>query len=233
MNWIFSGEPVTIPLDLEVEGDFVVPDSAIYTVRGADYLPLSNHTDVTVTPTDSRIAITVLGADNTLASGLYGWRWINVRFSWQGESYSRGRRYGITNWLPLDLSPSLVREALGISQDELPDRQVDLFYSFTKLSSEVGETLEQLILVSPEVFSRLLVVQTVLDVLPSLALRAKQVVKEGDMQVSRFTGLNVGQLVGNFQGQKATLMAELVGVSDPVPIEHFSVSAPTDPVTNA
>lgn len=228
--WFFSGLDVSVPVDFEVDGQFVTPTSINWTLRGADQLPVAGFTDVSVTPGGTSIIITISAAQNAVV-GDYEQRWITIAFTYNGQTHHRTLVYGLLPWVPLTATLSHVRAVLGLSVDELPDSEQDwLFSAYTDLVDQYGTIFTDTASANPRVFNELVILKAASYVAPSLVMRARQSARAGDYEFARFTSPDFERLVASLSTRFNDLVNVASGVTTPTR-EIFTVHTPTDVIT--
>jgi len=227
--WAFEDRDVTLLVDFEVDEDFVTPTSISYTVRDHDLSVISGLEDVAVTPSGTSPSITVPAVNNAI-TGNYEWRFVTVTFEYDGQTHVIPLSYGLTPWRPVQVTPDYVRGLLGLTKDELPDRDIDLFRAYAELidtyGTDIATTSDVLKL------NKALGLKAAVTVGPSLQMRARRTAAAGDFSMSRFTSGEFSNIIGELAAAIGPVLQDIQGDSNTDP-EIFSVTSPTDVITGA
>ncbi|MGO4302252.1 hypothetical protein [Cupriavidus sp. RAF12] len=239
--WHQAGEDVTINVDFLVQGVPAVPDTdtVAYTVFGNDGQALPDLTSLPLTVTGTSAEIAVPAAQNAL--GTLGAeqeaRYVRVNYRVEGKAYVARVTYRLHPFVPMEASPDSVRNALGVAPNELPDEDIDLVASYLAIKADYPDAVAALTAttVASLAANRVITLHAAIQALPSLRLRLPQVDRTENSTFQRFNGKwdeLRAELEAQLQDQlvlASPTAATTAGTLQPV----FSVSTPTDPVTNA
>ena len=230
--WFYAGDPVTLTVDFTVDGEFVIPTSASYLLR--DHTGIAVGSSVALPTTSTSAEISVPSLDNVIgASSLFENRFIVVVFTHAGRTYTKSVSYKLTRFVPMSATPADVRRLVGVSENELPDQDIDLhtayFYLFDAYSTTFSNQL-----VSTDFRGRqaneAIALQAALDVVASFPLRVPVSAKNENDQFNRISALDFRALEADLRRKLQQTLSAVLSVEETT-VEVFSVSSPTDPVT--
>lgn len=232
MDWHFSDGDVTVVLDFLVDGNFVVPESASYSLRGDDYAVLDSNASVTLVAGATSMIIAVTEANNGIGADDYQFRYIQFSFVSDGKTYGGNYAYGLTPWLPVWVTAADVRARLSLSTDELPDGDVDLLGAHIDLVKELGTDYTDAA-GSEEDLNRALMLKAAIASSKSIMLRARLLDEADDFIARRFNlQVDFNALQNSLQADLAEALAALTGAPAAVPT-ILVVTLPTDAITGA
>ena len=225
-EYIQDGESGYFFADFLFRGEFRVadPGSVTYTLYGADGSAVAGQIDVDVSTgeTSQGVAFTIDGAYNTLTGdNILEGRRVRLNMTVGGRPEKIDFLYRVitpTNFYP---NPSSVRNLLGISEEELPDEDIDCYATFVKMYDLLADALEtsgsQAIAAQNAIY-----VRTAMDIIPSLQLRANQKESDGNFDLTRFAKIDWAALTGALSER----LAEEMGIVDPTLADYdFSYGA--------
>ena len=230
--WFYAGEPVSLTVDFIVDGEFVIPTSASYTVRNHLGVAVGSSTSLPTTGTTATIQVD--SATNQIsASSLFENRFVLVKFVHEGKSHTQVYPYKLTNFVPMTATPADVRRLTGLTENELPDRDIDLtsayFFLFDAHSTDFSNQL-----VATDFRGRLanesIALQAAIDVVSSFPLRVPVSVRNEDAQFARIASLDFHALELELRRKLQQALTTVLSVEETA-VEVFSVSSPTDPYT--
>jgi hypothetical protein len=232
--WFFAGENVTLNFDFKVDGEFVVPTSASYLLR--NHAGLAVGSAVTLTGLTTSASITIPAISNELTVGsLYENRFVLVSFIHNGRNHTLVQPYKIAPFMPITAVPDDVRRLVGLSEAELPDRDIDIMSAYFQLYDAYATDFSNQ-LVATNYKNRLanesIALQAAIDVAISFPLRVPVSVRNEDSQFARTTNIDWAGLEINLRRQLQQSLTAVISVEETI-VDVFSVSIPTDPVTGA
>lgn len=232
--WFFAGENVTLNFDFKVDGQFVVPASASYTLR--NHLGAAVGSAVNLTGLTTTVSIQIEADDNTLTTGaLYENRYVLVTFTYNGRSYTLVQPYKITAFVPITATPADVRRLTGLTENELPDAEIDVlsayFQLFDSFSTDFSSALTATNYKNRQA-NEAIALQAAIDVASSFPLRAPVSARSEDSQFARIAGLDFAAMELELRRKLQQALTAVISVEETT-VEVFSVATPTDPVTGA
>lgn len=232
--WFFAGESVTLNFDFKVDGEFVVPSSASYTFR--NHLGVETGSPISLSNLTTSASIQIPAESNTLGAGaLYENRYVLVNFSHGGRSYKLVQPYKITSFVPIVTVPGDVRRLTGLTENELPDAEIDILSAYFQLFDSFGTDFSNQ-LVSTTFRNRqaneAIALQAAVDVASSFPLRVPVSARSEDSQFSRIANLDFTEMHLELRRRLQQTLTSVIAVDETL-IEVFSVATPTDPVTGA
>lgn len=240
---VYVGDDAALPFLFVVDGEFVSPTAASYTVRdhlGAAMAGLSNVAiDLTGSPT--QVVVPVLAAKNTVGDGMdFENRTVEVKFTFDAQVFTLRSSYRVTNWLNYVASADQVRAALGVMPHELPDADIDLQLSYFQLRDRVGNDVLVAALSAGDITNlnanNAIVYLTALGAVPTLQLRAAVSQQDDAHTFERLASLDFVMLAVQMADLYDAAAVDLVPVDARPAVRDITfmvVSAPTDPVTGA
>jgi hypothetical protein len=228
--WALSGTNVSLGIDYEVDGQFVVPDSATYVVRG--------YTGVTVTSgslpslVTSEVVTVPSGYNALTGSNLFENRWVVVTFIVGAQTYSLTKGYTISGFVPTTATPEAVRSELGLDYQELPNDDIDINRAYFDLLDTYGANMTAAFLTSgvqTSAANQCVVLQAALNVAQSLALRVMISSKAEGHAMAR-APLDFDAITRGLTAKMVPLLRKAKGETA-LTSSVFVLSNPTDVVT--
>lgn len=244
--WNLSGEDFTLKLTFKDRlGVAVLPDtgSVRLTVRDHAGVALTSFDNLLLVVTGNQYELTIPGSDNTLGVGnQLENRHIRVTYLVNGQAMQIKDSYKLCQFLPFAVVENDVRALLGLTYEELPDTDIDLYSAYFTLDDylttvKLTTTPLKDYLVAGTVKSikanQLVAVQAAIDILPSIPQRIADTQKTENAEFTRNQKVDPYSLSKQLEGMKADLTNALLTV-DPNAFTTptiFAVSTPTDPIT--
>lgn len=232
--WFFAGENVTLNFDFKVDGEFVVPTSASYSLR--NHLGLAVGGAVNLTGLTTSVSIQIPASDNTLgANALYENRYVLVTFVHNGRNHTLVQPYKITAFVPIAATPADVRRLTGLTENELPDAEIDILSAYFQLFDSYGTDFSSHLTATTfknRQANEAIALQAAIDVASSFPLRVPVSARSEDSQFSRVASLNFAAMELEFRRKLQQALTAVISVEETT-VDVFSVSSPTDPVTGA
>ena len=232
--WFFAGENVTLNFDFKVDGEFVVPTSASYTLRNHAGLAVGGAVNLTGLTTSRSIEIAA--SNNTLANGaLYENRYVLVTFVHNGRSHTVVQPYKITSFVPIAATPTDVRRLTGLAENELPDAEIDILSAYFQLFDSFGTDFSGQLTATTfknRQANEAIALQAAVDVAVSFPLRVPVSARSEDSQFARVATLDFAAMELELRRKLQQALTAVISVEETT-VEVFSVATPTDPVTGA
>lgn len=232
--WFFAGENVTLNFDFKVDGEFVVPTSASYALR--NHLGVQVGNLVTLTDLTTSASIQILAANNTIATGaLYENRYVLVMFSHNGRTHTLVQPYKIAAFVPIASTPADVRRLTGLTENELPDAEIDIMSAYFQLFDSFGTDFSSHLTATTfknRQANEAIALQAAIDVASSFPLRVPVSARSEDSQFARIAGLDFAAMELELRRKLQQALTAVISVEETT-VEVFSVATPTDPVTGA
>lgn len=230
-----------LEFEIRIGGEFVLPDagSLKLTLRGGDGVPLAGYDKQALPDTLLNfVAVQIPAAVNTLAAGReLEMRYATLDFLSAGKSGVVTTPYRLIKFMPIQVTPEEVRQALGVSYGELTDQTVDLYQSYTRLVSKRPTFLASLQsgTVASVYANQILLYTEALRLAPSLQARILKQEEKDNALYTRFL-IDFELLLSQLQDALADaenaldeFNNETVTAATPLLI----VTQPTDPFTGA
>lgn len=235
---VYNAEASSVTVHFIVDGETVVPDvsSVFYTLRDHDGTTKLVDNDPIVTDlTTTEVHIPVTVGHNTIAADTVENRYVRVNFAVNGKSYYISKRYSISDFIPLTGTPEDVRGALGLRPSEVNDEEVDLIANYFELKNDVGAPLDTALVATDHTniaANRAIVLQTALQLLPSLKLRAIQIEQWDVNQQRRYAKIDWEALQLELSGELGDLIGQMTGTGSTPQLMGVFTTRP-DPITGA
>ena len=230
--WFYAGETASFAFDFVVDGEFVIPTSASYTIR--------NHTGVAVggaslTPTGTTVTISIADTLNIIAAdALFENRFVVVSFIYKGQTHTTSCTYSLTRFVPLTVGPDDVRRLTGLTRQELPDDDIDIQTAYFQLFDSFGSTFAEA-LTSTTFRARQanesVALQAAIDVVVSFPLRVPVLTKSEDSQFNRMASIDFAALERELRRKLQQNLTQVISTVTEATVSVFSVSSPTDRFT--
>lgn len=229
MLWLEADNDVTLDFDYEVDGEFVVPDSATYIVRDHTGATLDTGSLPAINTSES---LTVSAANNSTASDFEN-RFVSILFSYGGRTYQARSDYTIYAFAPVTVGVEDVRRELGLDPSELPDSEINIMSAYYHLVDLHGDNLSEAFTetgVRNLSANQAVAVYAALDIVGSLELRASISHRSEDSEFKRMIKLDFPRLREELNIKAAGLLEVAKGVT-PSSVSLFELTTPTDAVT--
>lgn len=236
---VYDGEDTSLRFDFLVDGDFVVPASATYTVRDHLGSPISGLVNVAISLTGSSTSapVVVVGSHNTLTGGdTFENRTVEVAFVSNSDTYRIRRSYRVIPWINYTASADAVRATLGVTSDEIGDDQIDFFVCYLRVLERVGATPMAAALAATDLknedVNKAITYLAALYAIPTLRLGIAQSEMDDSVSAARYDDVDLDALTADITDkyEEAILGFTLDQVQNFPTI--LGVSTPVDPVTN-
>jgi hypothetical protein len=233
---IYAGDASSLLFEFKVDGEFVTPSTATYTLRGNSGAVIV--ADQAVSPLGTQAVIGIDAGYNTVADGLdFEQRFVDVKFVFNGNTQRVQQSYRVRPFIPLTGDVVAVRSSLGVLDHELSDDDVDLYSAYLVVRDRVGSDLMATALASgtrlSDVANQAVVLYAALVTVPMLMLRAAQSSGDDTLTFERLAKIDLDALAKSITDSYELAVTSI----DPnfVALEQFVVtlSTPTDPVTGA
>lgn len=231
--WFFADNDVQLLVDYQVDGEFVVPDSATYDLFGHDGAPILQAQALPAQATSESIVVSA--ANNSIGTDLFQNRYLHVRFISGGTSYQVNFAYSLSAFIPMTATPSHVRAEIGLDAKELPDRDIDLLRAYFTLKNRYGDAITTALTAADSTnlaVNKAIAVQAALDISTSFDLRTAIAVRSEDSSSRRSEKIDFDRIVSRLEKKLAPLVDASLGSSPASPI-IFTLSTPTDALTGS
>lgn len=230
--WVTEGDHVVFPLRFLVEGDFVIPSAAWVTVRDTVGQVLTGFDNLAVGIGSTSSTVEIPSVHNVLPPGaLFATRYVSLTFNHEGQQYRDTQHYRIIPFLPLTVGPEDVRRELGLDPSELPDREIDLYEAYFRLSADrnmllaLRDTGDRALMAN-----RAIAIKAALDILESLTFRAAVQMKAEEHTMQRMREFDIPSIRIRL-GQRLGACLDVVdGIRSPA-TRNFRLVTPRDALT--
>jgi hypothetical protein len=225
-----------------VDGEFVVPSSASYSVRDNAGAVLAGLSDVAISlgATDTQATITVAADKNTVANGLmFENRTVTGKFTHEGNIYPFRYSYRVLPFLNHTVTPDDVRSVLGVLKHEISDDEdIDLTASYYLVQERVGASALTTALAAGDLTTQYanwaIMYRAAMDLVSSLQLRAAVAQGDDNITFERFAKIDWQALWDSLNETYEGSIWSMIPVADrPLVVQPLAlvVSAPTDVIT--
>lgn len=197
MKNFLSGQDLSIEVLFEQDLDPVVPDvaSVTYDLYDNGGSKIATAVAVTTTTATTSVAIPIVGGLNTKAGGLaFEMRKLVVNWLLNGASNSTEISYRLISSTPMAVSAQSARSLVGMSKDELPDDDLDMYGAYVEVQADIGAGVVATALSAGDkttlAVNRMIAVRSLINVLGSIQMRALVQDKSNTAQVSRFDNVD-------------------------------------------
>jgi len=223
-----------------VDGDFVSPDSASYSLYDNDGVIVEALQDVVITIGSEQTfaAITIPADANTrvLPTEI---RFLEVTYVVDGATYTTTEFYIIKENIRLPVDKNDVRLLFGALQNELPDDMIDLISAFGLVKEDLPDIdLDAIISTGSELLPSLISAikyRAAMTLSISVQNSMMQSEQADNNSYKRFDNKNFADFFDNFSAEYRRALAILLGDAVPVigaPVFSLMVTG-VDPVTGA
>ena len=231
-----AGVALTYKADFKVDGEFVHPSAASITVLKNDGSVADSINDAPLTVgTGATSAVYTISANAnamTLPSEL---RYVIVKFTYGGKPYQYQDIYNLRTNLLVPTTKQEVRNLVSMTETELPDDQIDLYFAYSQLNDDLDGSLGSLISTGSEYLSKIQVALAAKAAMNSCALLELMIYQseQADNTIyRRFETIDFQELMGRLAGIYSAVVDLVLDVAaDSVTI--FIAATGTDPVTGA
>lgn len=230
-----TGSAFSYKTDFVVDGELVSPTSAKITVQKNDGSATSV-TDVALSmQADDTSASYVIPAsvnNTTLPQEI---RYITVKFTYEGVEYVINDLYFLRSSLLIPTTKADVRALVAMSTTELPDENIDLFYAYSELDSDLEGTLASLIsagsLLIPKI-QKALTAKAAFNSCQMIEMMYFQSEQADNTTYKRFSKVDFEALLARLDGIYNDALVEVTGTDTTIP-SLFIVATGTDVITGA
>lgn len=227
--WFISDEDVAIEVEYEVEGEYVVPSAATYSLR--------DHSGVELTSGALSAALThetvEIDAAHSAITGLWENRYLTVTFVADGKTHRKTTSYHLSAFVPLTVGPEDVRSTLGLDQKELLDQEIQIEEVYFRLVETYGSAFSDATLLTGIrnwAANRCVVLKAALDVAQSLPMRTRISIRTEDTTEKRTEKIDFAAIVKDLEIELAAVTNTAIAQSVVAPT-LFTLSSPTDAIT--
>lgn len=220
MLTIYPSEDVSLPLVFKVGGFEAVPDDGVVSwklYRGGTQV------DTGVTATGAT-HLTVPGTFHGLVDQASQVMILRLSFQVEGTPRQTMVSYRVVEPLPLYYGPEDVRQALGVTPEELPDDHIDLYQGYLQVQRDLG--LDPFAATTNlELCNRLVCLAESRRQLGSLQNKMLAVYATDDQRQERFKKLDLAGLAEHLAAEYFSLLSDL-GYSIPADPLVLAVARP-------
>lgn len=239
MKWFLAGEALTFDIEILVNGVPTQPDAGTisFSVRDQSGAVIAGLDKQPLAVLGTTASISVPEDANTLATSAEPEsRFLTLSYLAGGQSRQQRAAYSLHPFLPLQASADDVRSMLGVAADELSDDDIELVGAYYDLVAVQGETFREAFTASSSLrmaANSALAAQAALDAIPSLQLRIFQSRTSENSTFARFVAVDFEKLRADLRDAQKAKLDTAMATSDSTIPNFFTVSSPTDPVTNS
>ena len=230
--WHYAGEPLSLTVDFLVDGEFVIPSTASYSLRDHSGLAIGDST--TVNPTGTSMIIEIPALSNEIqVSSLFENRFLIVKFVHEGNSHTKTYPYKLTQFVPIAATVDDVRRLTGLNSRELPDQDIDLTSAYFSLFDAYAADFSTQLVATDfrcRQANEAIALQAAIDVVSSFPLRVPVSVANEDAEFRRTASIDFAALERELRRKLQQALTSVLSVEETT-IGVFSVSTPTDPYT--
>lgn len=235
---VYVGEDALVPFQFLVDGEFVSPSAASYSVRDNDGTVVLGPLAVNLSTPLTEYVVTVLGANNSVGAGLdFENRTVELQFIYQGETYRLRKSYRVTRFLLYTSTAADVRRALGVLDHELSDDDVDLTLAYFEVRDAVTQAKLDAALVagnSSTLYANLAVtLRAAINLVPTLQLRVAQATQDDNLKFTRLSKLDFDKLADQLMAFYDTALLGIDTSTNATDLTLLSLSTPVDAITGA
>lgn len=132
-------------VDFLVDGELVSPTSATITVLKNDGSATSTTDESITIGTDAVSAVYTIPAIDNAATLPQEIRFVAVTFTYEGADYTINDVYSLRSNVLVPVTKDDVRALVSMTAAELPDSNIDLFYAYGQLNTDLEGSLDNLI----------------------------------------------------------------------------------------
>lgn len=233
---VIRGSAAALWVDFISPTGLQIPDDASVRYSLYDQVGTALLTDQTITPdaNASGVSIQIDAAHNTIASPRrFEKRLVIVSWTTGGQSYSTRKTYRIVPVTTFTAAKADVRGFLGLNEDELTDDEIDLFAAYLQVETDTLNEALTSGTAKELAANTVIVMQAVLDILPSVKLRALGSLTNGPVRAERMRATpDWGKVERDARNRMAHALSVVTGVTQTNPT-LIILSVPTDPITGA
>lgn len=232
--WWTAGEDVDFLIEYIVDGDFVIPDSAVATVRDNSGSLIAGLSNVPLAVDTTSATVNIPAAANTVASGaIYELRHVSVSFVKDGRTHHRTFHYKVAPFLPITASPGEARRELGLGSSEAPDADFDILSAYVLLRVEYGQEIEDALTAGGDktiAVNKAIAIKAALDLVNGLVFRAAVKLKAEDSAFERMSEFDVTEVRIRL-GQRLSKFLNIVSGDTSEGSPSLVLATPTDAIT--
>lgn len=236
-RYVTDGRALTIPVDIQVDGEFAVPDegSLVYTLYDGSGAVVPGYEDQDVTYDGGDIAYVEIPKEaNTTGSSSMVLRHVLIRFETNGRPYEIRRAYVIVPWFGFTVDENDVRSYLALNAHHLPNSEIDLVQAYFEVEARLNSlnaNLADLLATGNFAANRAILIRAAQKALRNLEMRVAAVHRSESMVYER-PDIDFEALRRSAAQDYAGAIAAASGQDIPAPI-LYTIATGTDPVTGA
>lgn len=229
--WALSGTDVSLGIDYQVDGQFVVPDSATYSVRDFTGTVLTSGSLPALMTSETLLV--PLAYNGLTAGSVFENRFVTITFKLGVNTFTQSCNYKLSPFVPTTATPGRVRAELGLEYAELPDADVDVnraYFDLLDLYPTGFLAAFTMAGARSAAANQAVVLQAALNVAESLDLRAAVITKAENHISTRITGLDFDLIISRLRVKLANQI-RLAKAQTATSVVKFVLGTPKDPIT--
>lgn len=237
MLYAKADKSINIPFEFKFGDDLVVPDasSVTLTVTEANGTVISGYDGLAITPDvgASQTVLSISAAANTKTND-FELRQCEVYFEYNSTPVTGYITYQIVDRINIPVSPSEVRNLIGISESEWPNENIDLIKAYSDLQDDIEDFDVETTLVSGESAAKTIIdaikYKAAIQILPSLEIIAVQSLQADNVMFRRFEEVDFEAMRNRLTAEYDGFLSDITGESGVTPI-LATTGVGTDAVT--
>lgn len=237
MRSFVAGTDLAVEIVFALGDDLVVPDvgTVYYTVLNNAGVGISGliNQPVSTTTEQSSVSIAIPQAANA-KSLTYENRTVSVKYQLSGQTHFITSVYRLIDLIPMTADAAGCRSLIGLADNELADVDLDVPMAYYLTADDVGKAALDAALIAGNkttyAANRAIVARALIEVLPSLVLRANASEKSQTASAARLPNINFDKLAGWLTSIYSTAVTTLSGATVD-PLSLMGLSTPIDTIT--
>lgn len=160
-------------------------------------------------------------------------RYVLITYIVNAQTYEKSFPYQLGGFIPLTATAEGVRSLIGLDQQELPDRDIDLIGAYHDLLDEYGTSVSDAVVATGTKnrdINRAVTAKAALGIVESIEMRTRIQIRTENTTVVRSERIDFEKLANAIRGRLRSAMDEVTdNLSTTAAL--FVVSSPTDIVT--
>jgi hypothetical protein len=237
----YAGESASLIFQFLVDGEFVTPASATFSVRDNTGSILTSGVSITLGPSDTQTVVPLESGWQTIGGGLnFEVRTVEVLFVYEGNTFRLREGYRVIPWLNYNCTTHDVRRELGIMDYELTDEEIDFPLAYFKICDRVTSATLAAALSAGNTTAmyanQAIYCRAALDLTSMLQLRVMNAMQDDNQNLTRndpadFSGFDaLIQAITDDYEEGIDGLQPLVAPTDLI---QFTTSLPVDVITNS
>jgi hypothetical protein len=235
---VYVGEDASLEFEFKVDGEFVSPDTASFTVRdnAGAAIPSLTNVPIALVDAETEAVVDVPLANNTVAGGkVFEARTVEVKFTYQGDTFRLRQSYRVLPWLNYTGTAADVRRELGVLDHEISDSDVDLVAAYIQVRNRVTDAVLVAALSAGDLTTiaanQAVVCKAALNLIPALQLRAAQMQGDDNQKFQRVAKLDFDKLEDQLTDRYEYGIEGVNPNALPTTQQYLSAATPVDAIT--